>query len=182
MSNPFGNSVRPPGLSQQVRREKLKVGLYAGLATATVLIAGMLIQGCNRQATSASAAADDSSDPLLAPTNAPGATNTPPAHNPDAMLTPTNPPKALPPAAEPVVVAPAPAAVPVPPGGVASPGSSATVYVVKRGDTLIRIARAHGTTVKAIKAANSLAGDRIEAGRKLKLPSAHARAAGPVRG
>jgi LysM repeat protein len=56
------------------------------------------------------------------------------------------------------------------------------VYVVKRGDTLSRIARAHGTTVKALKAANGLEGDRIDAGQKLKLPSASARVAGLAQG
>jgi LysM repeat protein len=43
-------------------------------------------------------------------------------------------------------------------------------YVVKSGDTLDRIARSHGTTVRAIKAANGLTSDRIVAGRSLKLP------------
>jgi len=43
-------------------------------------------------------------------------------------------------------------------------------YVVKSGDTLDRIARAHGTTVRAIKAANGLTSDNIVAGQNLKLP------------
>jgi LysM repeat protein len=47
-------------------------------------------------------------------------------------------------------------------------------YVVKRGDTLDRIARAHGTTVRAIKAANGLSSDRIVVGRSLKLPESKA--------
>jgi hypothetical protein len=51
-------------------------------------------------------------------------------------------------------------------------GHSATIYVVKSGDTLSRIARAHGTTVKAIETANGLNGDRIVVGAKLKIPEA----------
>jgi nucleoid-associated protein YgaU len=47
-----------------------------------------------------------------------------------------------------------------------------TVYVVKSGDTLSRIAKAHGTTVKAIEAANGLNDDRILVGAKLKIPEA----------
>lgn len=47
-----------------------------------------------------------------------------------------------------------------------------TIYVVKSGDTLIGIARAHGTTVKAIEAANDLNGDRITVGLKLTIPEA----------
>jgi LysM repeat protein len=51
----------------------------------------------------------------------------------------------------------------------ATAGPSAGSYVVKRGDTLDRIARAHGTTVRAIKAANGLTSDRIVVGRSLKM-------------
>src|SRR6516162_3065901 len=49
---------------------------------------------------------------------------------------------------------------------------SVTIYVVKSGDTLTRIARTYGTTVKAIEAANDLGGDRIVVGLKLKIPEA----------
>jgi len=45
-------------------------------------------------------------------------------------------------------------------------------YVVKSGDTLGHIARAHGTTVKALKTTNHLTRDRIFVGEKLKLPGA----------
>ena len=47
-----------------------------------------------------------------------------------------------------------------------------TVYVVKAGDTLTRIAKQHQTTVKAIKAVNGLNRDTIGVGMKLKLPTA----------
>ena len=43
-------------------------------------------------------------------------------------------------------------------------------YVVKSGDSLARIARTHGTTAQAIKAANGLTNDNIVAGQSLKLP------------
>jgi LysM repeat protein len=49
-------------------------------------------------------------------------------------------------------------------------GHTETTHVVKAGDTLTRIARTHGTTVKAIEAANGLASDHIAVGTKLKLP------------
>lgn len=44
------------------------------------------------------------------------------------------------------------------------------VYVVKKGDTLGKIAKEHGTSARAIKAVNSLATDRINVGQKLTLP------------
>jgi LysM repeat protein len=47
-----------------------------------------------------------------------------------------------------------------------------TLYVIKSGDSLTRIAKAHGTTVKALKAANGLENDRIVVGAKLKIPTA----------
>ena len=45
------------------------------------------------------------------------------------------------------------------------------VYAVKSGDTLGRIAKTHGTTVKAIQAANNLTTTKIKVGDKLKLPA-----------
>jgi LysM repeat protein len=82
--------------------------------------------------------------------------------------------------------------VPAPAGGadggaaVASDAGAATpshvkaatsTYVVKAGDNLVKIARQHGTTAKAIQAANNLKTTKINAGQKLKLPSAKAAAA-----
>jgi len=54
-------------------------------------------------------------------------------------------------------------------------------YTVKSGDTLTKIAKAHGTTVKAIEAANGLSTTKIKVGQKLKIPSkGEAAAAAPV--
>src|ERR1039458_3792195 len=52
----------------------------------------------------------------------------------------------------------------------ATVSASSSRYVVKAGDTLDRIARAHRTTVKAIKMANGLTSDRIAVGHSLKIP------------
>ena len=46
-----------------------------------------------------------------------------------------------------------------------------TVYVVKSGDNLTKIAKAHGTTPKSLRAANALKTDQIKVGQKLKIPS-----------
>jgi LysM repeat protein len=66
-------------------------------------------------------------------------------------------------------------------GGPASTGSGVAgeTYAVKSGDSLTKIAKAHGTTVKAIKAENNLNTDHIKVGQKLKIP-AKAEAAAPV--
>jgi LysM repeat protein len=44
-------------------------------------------------------------------------------------------------------------------------------YTVKSGDTLGKIARAHGTTFKKIMAMNDLKTTGIRVGQKLKLPA-----------
>jgi peptidoglycan endopeptidase LytE len=67
------------------------------------------------------------------------------------------------------------AAPPPPASAIASQPSAPTSkaqtrYVVKSGDTLGQIARAHRTTVHALKAANGLTSDRIAAGQSLKIP------------
>ena len=75
----------------------------------------------------------------------------------------------LPAGAEPATATATASPSPAPVPAKASPASSR--YVVKSGDTLDRIARTHGTTVRALKAANGLTSDRIVAGRTLKLPA-----------
>lgn len=45
-------------------------------------------------------------------------------------------------------------------------------YLVKRGDTLSGIARAHGVSLSQLKQANKLVSDRILAGQRLTIPSA----------
>jgi LysM repeat protein len=52
--------------------------------------------------------------------------------------------------------------------------AATSIYVVKAGDNLAKIARQHGTTAKAIQAANNLKTTKINAGQKLKLPAAKA--------
>ena len=51
-----------------------------------------------------------------------------------------------------------------------------TTYTVKGGDTLARIAKKQGTTVKALRSANNLSGDKINVGQKLKIPAKSAQA------
>jgi len=56
------------------------------------------------------------------------------------------------------------------PDATAAGSSDATVYVVKSGDNLGKIAKAHGTTVKALEALNDMKNSAIKAGVKLKVP------------
>lgn len=64
-----------------------------------------------------------------------------------------------------------PAAAPKP--ATPAPATNGTVYTVRAGDTLDRIARNHGTTVAAIQAANSISNPhRISVGQKLTIGGA----------
>jgi LysM repeat protein len=72
-----------------------------------------------------------------------------------------------------------PAAAPATGTGPAVESTGGEAYTVKSGDTLTKIAKAHGTTVKAIKAASNLTTDHIKVGQKLTIP-AKAEAAAPA--
>jgi LysM repeat protein len=76
--------------------------------------------------------------------------------------------------------------IPAGTGATAAPAATTTdmtgseeVYVVKSGDTLTKIAKTHGTTVKAIESENNLSTTKIKVGQKLKIP-AKAEAAAPA--
>ncbi|MBC8003308.1 MAG: LysM peptidoglycan-binding domain-containing protein [Opitutaceae bacterium] len=55
--------------------------------------------------------------------------------------------------------------------GAASAAPEFTTYVVKSGDTLTRVAKVNGTTLKAVRSLNGLKTDQIKVGQKLKLPA-----------
>ena len=59
------------------------------------------------------------------------------------------------------------------PAGMASAGTTGggEMYTVKSGDTLTKIARTYGTTVKAIESENNLTTTKIKVGDKLKIPA-----------
>lgn len=157
-SNPFQIPVcLQRADSQQRRRERFKRGFIATLAAIVVLLVGALIEGCMSEQT-ANTSQTASSTVTDFPTPAPG---------------------------QALVVSPGPSAVSQPdlnttrkPTAVpadehtAAISHTSTLYVIKPGDTLTRIAKTHGTTVKALKAANSLENDRIVVGAKLKIPEA----------
>ena len=67
------------------------------------------------------------------------------------------------------IPAPAPATGTLSSATEASAGGQ--TYVVKSGDTLIKIAADHKTTVKALRSLNNLATDKIKVGQQLKIPA-----------
>ena len=66
---------------------------------------------------------------------------------------------------------PAPAPAPSPTSVQVPDAGGPTIYTVKSGDNLTKIASQFGTTTKAIKALNGLTTDQIKVNQKLKIPA-----------
>jgi LysM repeat protein len=153
MTNP--NPFLPKGslLEQQsLRRSRLKIGVSCVLAVSVVGLVGMLIQGCKRE----KPVDELAPPPVVEPTAAVTDTNPPPVVD-------TNPPVVLPP----VSTNPP---VPVPPPVVeAAAGSD---YVVAKGDSLAKIAKKNGVSLKALQAANpGVVPTKLKIGQKLVIPA-----------
>jgi LysM repeat protein len=52
-----------------------------------------------------------------------------------------------------------------------TPGAATGTYKVKPGDTLTKIARAHGITVNQLRAANNMKTTQVQVGKVLKIPA-----------
>jgi hypothetical protein len=143
--NPFVPAGSLIAERQRRNRAQFKLAVYAVLAVHAVLVLGLLIQGCK-------------SDSPPGPGT--GAAPALPAQVQAQAGQEASPAAAAAPLAE-----PQPAARSIPPNG-----RGHLLYVVKSGDTVARIARAHGTTAQALRAANGLKNDRLLVGMKLKLP------------
>jgi LysM repeat protein len=144
---------------EQQRRERFKKTVVTAVIISVALVVGLLIEGCVSEKSQAgaadkSAAAQPASQPLVTQENPQSVPLTTQGHVPAQPC--------------PVATVPPKAATPV----VLSSATGGTVYIVKSGDTLTRIAKTHGLTLKALRSANDLPNDRIVVGEKLKLPTA----------
>jgi LysM repeat protein len=148
MNNP--NPFVPQGsvLEQNKRRSRMKLAVFCVLAVGVCGLTAMLIQGCKRE--------QESLPPVE--TNAPPIeTNLPPVA--------TN----LPPVA--------PVATNLPPIAPVVPEAAATEYTVVMGDTMGKIAKAHGVKLKALEAANpNVQPTKLKVGQKLIIPAGSATA------
>ena len=55
-----------------------------------------------------------------------------------------------------------------------------TVYVVKSGDSLSKVASQHGVKIAALRAANSMTSDKINVGQKLVIPAGENKSVAPA--
>ncbi len=137
------------------RRERFKRTFIAVVTAGILLMIGLLIEGCMSEHAKAAAPASPVADLPAPPSNIPAVATEPmPVTVPESNPQPTV--SQSPTTVSKVSISPA--------------VRSETIHVVKAGDTLTRIALAHGITVRAIEDANGLANDRIAVGTKLKLP------------
>lgn len=151
--------------AKQPGRSRVKVAVFSVLAVHVAgLTALLLTQGCKREA-----------QPEVEP--APEA----PLLDTNLFYTETNPPTELtgntnpyvPPTMDPFAT----------PGGTTppTPAPAGSEYVVKSGDSFYTIAKAHGTTVKAIETANpGVDSRRLKIGQKLVLPAPGTGATAPT--
>jgi LysM repeat protein len=161
-TNPFQIPACLQVSLQQRRRERFKKSVIVVVTGTSVLLAVLLILGCNSEharavstttpATEVSTESSTMDIPAATTETKPATVSNSPAPSPNVAL------------GTETIVSKEGASVPV--------SRTATIYVVKPADTLSRIAKMHGTTVNALKVANGLDTDRIAIGMKLKLPEA----------
>jgi len=153
MNNP--NPFVPKGslLEQQSqRRFRLKFAVGCVLTVSVAGLVVMLIQGCKREKP-----VDETNPPVVADTNAPAVTDT----NLPPMM-PSNPPVVLPPVTNPPVAIAPPVEPPV----------AGSEYTVAKGDSLAKIAKKNGVTLKALQAANpTVVPTKLKIGQKLVVPA-----------
>jgi LysM repeat protein len=159
MNNP--NPFVPKGslLEQQSqRRSRLKLAVFCVLTVSVAGLVVMLIQGCKRE----QPAADNNPPPPDLSSNAlPVANANPPPPDTNVAVAQSN----AVPVAPPVQVTPPPPPPPVAPAAGAE-------YVVVQGDTLAKIAKAQGVTLKDLQAANpGVDPKKLKIKQKLTIPA-----------
>jgi LysM repeat protein len=155
------NPFVPQGsvLEHNKRRSRMKLAVFCVIAVSVCGLTAMLIQGCKREQSTENL-------PPVETNNFPPETNLP-------AMEMSNPAVTMPPMpSNPPVVAPV-----VPPVAPVAPEAAGTEYVVVKGDTLSKIAKAQGVTLKALENANpNVRPTRLKVGQKLTIPAGGAAA------
>jgi len=175
MNNP--NPFLPKGslLEQQsLRRSRLKIAVFCVLLVSVTGLVGMLIQGCKRNADNTLNPPPVADNTFATDTNS----NMPPlgsTNMPDysSVGTPTNAPAPVPQPLPNVTTALPPIDNAAPAGGNVAPvAGSGSEYAVAKGDTLAKIAKKHGITVKALQDANpGVQPTKLKPNQKLVIPA-----------
>ena len=176
--NPFSGPGSLQADQQQRRREQFKTMVWAIVMANVVLFMGLLIQGCQQEPPASETSGGTPVEAASSDTNGAAAASPKSDTHAHVATAPEAAPMNTLPEATPKVAPTAPTSATA--SQLTTPASTVpSRYVLKSGDTLSRIARAHKTTVQALKAANGLTSDRVVAGQTLKMPeSREAGAAG----
>ncbi|MGA9779514.1 MAG: LysM peptidoglycan-binding domain-containing protein [Verrucomicrobiia bacterium] len=145
---------------EQRRRARFKKTVISIIAAIVLLLIGLLIEGCKSER-----------EALATPMTLPGQVQAVPPMPQTTLASAAEQKPAASPLPEPAATLPA-APLVAKANTVPDASQSGPVYVVKSGDTLSRIAKTYGTTIKAIELANGLTSDHILVGAKLKIPEA----------
>ena len=145
--NPFSGAGSLQAERQQERREQLKVVVWVVVAANVVLFTGMLIQGCRGEPSTTEPAPGSAAEVTAPETNSTAA-----AQQKQAGDSP------VPPAFEPVPTSAEPLTNTVAEtvtNRAPAPAPAATrQYAVLKGDSLYKIAKANGVSLKALAEAN----------------------------
>ena len=162
--NPFSGPGSLQAERQQKRREQLKVVVWVVVAANVVLFTGMLIQGCRGEPSTTEPAPGSAAEVTATDTNSTAA-----AQQKQAGDSP------VPPAFEPVPTSAEPLTNTVAEtvtNRAPAPAPAATrQYAVLKGDSLYKIAKANGVSLKALAEANPGTDSvKLKAGQVLQLP------------
>ena len=146
---------------EQRRRERFKKTVVTAVIVSIAVVIGLLIEGCVSEKSQATEQQNQATASIQTPAQPTTDTPAEPGQQPISKIS-------LPVQPCPVATVPKQTAAPADPPHI----SGAAVYLVKSGDTLTRIAKAHHTTIKAIETANKLTTDRLSVGEKLMIPAA----------
>jgi LysM repeat protein len=167
MNNP--NPFVPKGsiLEQQSkRRSRLKIAVFCVLVVGVAGLSAMLIQGCKREQPADTT--DTTATPIdttVTPQPSVTDTSTPPMTATSSVVTPSIQSNTV--------------SIPIPPQPTES--AAGLEYVIVQGDTLGKIAKKNGVTLKAIEAANpGVIPTKLRVGQKISIPAATASASIPT--
>ena len=158
--NPFDAPGSSQAKRQRDRREQFKIVVWTIVGANLLLFAGLLIQGCQREPVTS--ATQDGSQPEMTSPDTNGAAMAQQTPGPTAPASPPSEASATNIAAPAVVTNP----VPEP----AQPGTRQ--YVVVKGDSFYKIARANRVSMKALAEANSgVDSAKLKVGQVLQVPA-----------
>jgi LysM repeat protein len=149
------------------KKPTLLVTVLVVLAVHVIFLASLLIQGCQRENVGAAFGENYNLAALLPSSSVHSAT---PSTTPPATPATGSIPARLAQHTPAPTSAASESVSPMAMAGDAPAPSSAVIHTVKPGDSLSKIAKVYGTTVKAIQTDNSLKSDRLAPGQKLRIP------------